>query len=264
MGLRLWTPPPFAIPRVSWVGHLPCLVVCCCPCALRLYAGAMPKSYKRGLCPTLWFTGEMARGVCVWGGGGGYRHAATLCWCWLCSAGCSTVGLHPDPGPWGKPLPPTVLCPEDIGPAVVLDRECRTHAYTAHLVTVQALHKSWTQPVLLPQPSLVNRLCGVCVCVCVCLCVLSCWTAGLGRGKGWSGGWAWLGWAEQSLQVLGRAGERSDPIQCGIAVSKAVLPVPSPQLTLRRAAARHAPLVAPTERRLLALDMLCLSCLMTN
>ena len=53
----------------------------------------------------------------------------------------------------------------------------------------------------------------------------------------------------------------SDPIQCGTAASKAVLPVPSPQLTLRRAAAGHAPLLAPAERRLLVLDMLCLSCL---
>ena len=58
--------------------------------------------------------------------------------------------------------------------------------------------------------------------------------------------------------------QRFETIQRGTAVSKAVLPVPSPQLMLRRAAAGHAPLLAPTERSLLALDMLCLCCLMTN
>ena len=37
-----------------------------------------------------------------------------------------------------------------------------------------------------------------------------------------------------------------------------------PQLTLRQAAAEHLLLHAPAERRLLASDMLCLSCVMTK
>ena len=72
------------------------------------------------------------------------------------------------------------------------------------------------------------------------------WT-GLGRSElGWSG----LGW--------------SDLIHCGTTVSEAVLLSSFSQLTLRRAAAGHVPPPAPTESRLLALDMLYLSCLMTN
>ena len=72
---------------------------------------------------------------------------------------------------------------------------------------------------------------------------------------------AGLGWAELGSAGQGRA--YLTPRQLAL-LGKAVQHVPFPRLTLRRAAADHLLLHAPAERRLLASDMLCLSCLMTN